>query len=406
MKTGRHLWVVGTFDTKAAELNYLAGLIREAGVPALTVDISTRSHDAVADIPATEVATYHPEGARHVLGGDDRGRSVMAMGQALCRLVTACRASDALLGMVGIGGSGGTSMIAPALHLLPYGMPKVLVSTLASGNTAPFVDVHDLVVINPVTDLAGLNRLSRRILANAAHAAAGMVLHPAPEPPSDARPALGFTMFGVTTQCVQAVTAHLENAFECQVFHANGPGGRALEALARSGMLNAVVDITTTEIGQHLAGGVCDAGPDRLAAAAEHGLPWVGSVGALDMINWGPPDTIPERHAGRLFHVHNSQVTLMRSTAEELERAGTELARRLNRSTGPVRLLLPLEGISALDAPGQVFHDPQADAALFAAIEREFTSNPDHQLIKVPLHINHPAFARLVAQTVREVIHV
>lgn len=404
MNTGRHLWVVGTFDTKATELNYLAELIRAAGVPALTVDISTREHAAAADIPAAEVAAHHPRGAGHVLGSGDRGRSVIAMGEALCRLVSAAHDQGALSGLLGIGGSGGTSMIAPALHQLPYGMPKVLVTTLASGNTEAFVDVHDIVIFNPVTDLAGLNRLSRQILANAAHAAAGMVLNPPPQPPSDERPALGLTMFGVTTPCVQAVVAHLSDRYDCQVFHANGPGGRSLEALARSGMLTAVVDITTTELGQHLAGGVCDAGPDRLAAAADLGLPWVGSVGALDMINWGPPDTIPREHAGRLFHVHNAQVTLMRSTAEELKRAGTELARRLNRSPGPVRLLLPLEGISALDAPGQVFHDPDADAALFSALENEFRSTPDHVLIKVPHHINDPAFAKLVADTVRDLI--
>src|SRR5690606_14963152 len=187
----------------------------------------------------------------------------------------------------GIGGSGGTSILAPALHVLPYGMPKLLVTTMASGNTAPFVDIHDIMVMNPVTDLAGLNRLSRRVLANAAHAMSGMVSHDPSQASEDDKPAIGLSMFGVTTPCVQAVARLLGARYECQIFHANGNGGRTMEAMARAGMLSAIVDITTTEVGQHLAGGVCDAGPGRLDAAAELGLPWIGSVGALDMINWG-----------------------------------------------------------------------------------------------------------------------
>lgn len=400
MSAAARLWVVGTFDTKAEELLYLARLIRQAGVLVRTVDIGTRGGSQGADISADEVASYHSQGAGQVLGSTDRGQCVIAMGEALRRLVAERHAAGQILGMIGIGGSGGTSMIAPALHELPYGMPKVLVTTMASGHTTSFVDVYDIMVVNPVTDLAGLNRLSRRILANAAHAIAGMVLHPAPATPPDERPALGLTMFGVTTPCVQAVATHLSAQFDCQIFHANGSGGRTLEALARGGMLAAVVDITTTEVGQHLAGGVCDAGPDRLAAAADLGLPWVGSVGALDMINWGPKSTIPPQHAGRLFHVHNAHVTLMRSTAQELERAGLRIAQQLNRSNGPVHLLLPLKGLSALDAPGQAFHDPQANAALFEAIEREFEPTPQRRLLKVPMHINDPDFARLVADTV------
>lgn len=398
------LWVVGTFDTKADELNYLAGLIRQTGLPVLTVDISTRNGHGQADIQPAEVAALHERGADHVLGGDDRGHAVTAMGEALRRLVVDHHRAGDILGMVAIGGSGGTAMVAPALHALPYGMPKLLVSTMASGSTVSFVDIYDIMVLNPVTDLAGLNRLSRRILANAAHAIAGMALHAAPAPDTDDRPAIGLSMFGVTTPCVQAVSRLLGDRYDCQVFHANGTGGRTMEALAKAGMLTAIVDITTTEVGQHLAGGVCDAGPGRLDAAARLGLPWVGSVGALDMINWGAPDTIAPAYAGRRFHVHNAQVTLMRSTADELERAGTRIARQLNRSPGIVRLLLPMQGLSAIDAPGQPFHDPQANAALFAALEREFQPSERHRLEPLPLHINDPEFARHVAQTVEEVL--
>jgi len=398
------LWVVGTFDTKADELRYLAGLISEAGIPALTVDIGTVGKSEDADIPAHEVAAWHEHGADHVLSGDDRGVAVTAMGQALCRLVIEHHRHGNLLGMIGIGGSGGTTMIAPAMHALPYGMPKLLVTTLASGLTTSFVDIHDIMVMNPVTDLAGLNRLSRRILANAAYAISGMVRHATQPLEADDHPAIGLSMFGVTTPCVQAVARLLHERYDCQVFHANGTGGRTMEALAKAGMLSAIVDITTTEVGQHLAGGVCDAGPGRLDAAAQLGLPWIGSVGALDMINGGPPHTIPEIHAQRLFHVHNPQVTLMRSTAAELERAGARIAEQLNRSPGVVHLLLPMLGLSAIDAPGKPFHDPQANAALFAAIERDFRPTDQHHLQKVPLHINDPEFARLVAHTVEEVL--
>ncbi|MDS1142515.1 Tm-1-like ATP-binding domain-containing protein [Pusillimonas sp. SM2304] len=404
MSAGPNVWVVGTFDTKADELAYLASLIRQAGVPVVTVDISTRGAGSQADIQAAQVASHHESGADGVLGGDDRGAAVIAMGQALRRLVDLRYKAGEIRGLIGIGGSGGTSMIAPALHGLPYGMPKLLVSTLASGTVTPFVGVYDIMVLNPVTDLAGINRLSRMILANAAHAMAGMVQHAAPAAAADARPAIGLTMFGVTTECVQAVTRLLGGSYDCQVFHANGMGGRTLEALARAGLLRAIVDITTTEVGQHLAGGVCDAGPGRLDAAAELGLPWVGSVGALDMINWGPRETIPPRYRGRLFHTHNAHVTLMRSTAEELALAGEHLAARLNQSPGIVRLLLPMKGLSAIDCPGAPFHDPDANKALFSAIERHFIPTARHRLDKLPLHINDPEFAAAVAAALRGVL--
>ncbi|NYT60089.1 Tm-1-like ATP-binding domain-containing protein [Alcaligenaceae bacterium] len=398
------VWVVGTFDTKGDELTYLAGLIRQAGVPVLTVDISTRGTASQADLSAFEVASHHESGADHVLGGSDRGAAVIAMGQALRRLVdTRCKAGS-ILGVLGIGGSGGTSMLASALHVLPYGMPKLLVSTLAAGNVAPFVDVYDIMMFNPVTDLAGINRLSRMILANAAHAMVGMVQHTVPQAAADELPAIGLTMFGVTTECVQAVSRLLGTDYDCQVFHANGTGGRTMESLARAGLLRAIVDITTTEVGQHLAGGVCDAGPGRLAAAAELGLPWIGSVGALDMINWGARDTVPSHYGDRLFHTHNAHVTLMRSTARELARAGEHLAARLNQSPGIVRLLLPMQGLSAIDRPGAPFHDPEANQALFSAIERHFVTTTRHKLEILPWHINDPEFAMALATTVRSVL--
>jgi uncharacterized protein (UPF0261 family) len=395
-------WVVGTFDTKADELHHLAGLLRAAGLRVTTVDIGTRSDAPGVDHTARSVAQRHPRGAGAALEAGDRGAAVIAMGEALCLLVREALAAGEVDGMVGIGGSGGTSMVAPALRMLPIGCPKLLVSTMASGDMAPYVGSADLMTLYPVTDIAGLNRLSRRVLANAAHALAGMMLRRAPDGPEEDKPAVGLTMFGVTTPCVQAVRSLLQDKFDAQVFHANGAGGRTLEALAAAGMLAAVVDVTTTEVGQHLAGGVCDAGPDRLDAAARHGLPWVGSLGALDMINWGAMHTVPARHSGRHFHVHNANVTLMRSTAREMVAAGKRIAEQLNRSPGPVRLLLPLGGLSMLDAPGQPFHDPVADAALFDAVEAAFEANALHRVSRLPYHINDPEFARHVADSLRE----
>lgn len=397
-------WVVGTFDTKAEELHYLAGLLRASGVKVVTVDIGTRSRSVGVDFPAARVAAHHRDGAPAVFDAADRGAAVIAMSEALCALVSLHLPVSAIGGMIGVGGSGGTSMIAPAMRLLPLGRPKLLVSTMAAGNMAPFVDVVDMTTVYPVTDIAGLNRLSRTILANAAHALAGMLLHAVPASGDADKPAIGLSMFGVTTPCVQAVRALLLDDFDCQVFHANGPGGRTLEKLAAAGMLQAVVDLTTTEVGQHLAGGVCDAGPNRLDAAARYGLPWVGSLGALDMINWGAPDTVAPHYRGRLFHVHNAQVTLMRSTAGELAEAGRRIAGQLNRSTGPVRLLMPLGGLSMIDAPGQPFYDPKANAALFKTLEQNFIRTGTHLLIKLPHHINDAAFAQVVADEVRRIM--
>jgi uncharacterized protein (UPF0261 family) len=397
-------WVVGTFDTKAAELSYLAGLLRAAGVRTVTVDIGTRSPAGAADIGAREVAGHHPEGAGAVFEASDRGVAVIAMGQALAALVRERLDAGAIDGMLGVGGSGGSSMIAPALRLLPIGVPKLLVSTMAAGDVSPYVGVSDMTLMYPVTDIAGLNRLSRTILANAAHALAGMLLHRAPPADAGDKPSIGLSMFGVTTPCVQAVRSLLADDFDPQVFHANGAGGRTLEALAAAGMLRAVVDVTTTEVGQHLAGGVCDAGPTRLDAAARHGLPWVGSVGALDMINWGAPSSIPARYRGRRFHVHNADVTLMRSNAQEMQAAAQRIAAQLQQAAGPVRLLLPLGGLSMLDAPGQPFHDPQANAVFFATLRQQFRASAQHQLIALPHHINDPAFAAALAGALREVL--
>jgi uncharacterized protein (UPF0261 family) len=305
--------------------------------------------------------------------------------------------------MIGLGGSGGTAIIAPAMRSLPIGVPKLMVSTLAAGDVGPYVGIHDIAMMYPVTDIAGLNRLSRVILANAAHALAGMMNLSAPMVTDD-KPTLGISMFGVTTSCVQQLVSRLSMDYECQVFHANGPGGRAMEALAAAGMLHAMVDLTTTEAADYLMGGVCSAGAERFDVVSKTGIPWIGSCGALDMVNFWAMDTVPEKYRDRLLHAHNANVTLMRTTAAELEQIGAWIAAKLNASHGPVRLLLPEGGVSMMDAPGQKFHDPQADEALFKSFERHFVVTDTHQLIRVPHHINDAAFVETVEGHVREVL--
>ena len=401
MASGGAAYVVGTFDTKGDELRYVAGLIRDAGLSVVTVDVGTRSAAYDVDVTAAEIAARHPKGAGAVLEANDRGVAVTAMTEAL-RLWIADRTDVG--GMIGLAGSGGTAIVTPAMRTLPIGTPKVMVSTLAAGDMSPYVGIHDITTMFPVTDVAGLNRISRVVLGNAAHALAGMMVR---RPPSvaDDKPSLGLTMFGVTTPCVMAVSAALSSEYDCQVFHANGHGGRALEALIEAGLLKGVVDISTTEVIDLLFGGVCSAGPERLDSIGKMGVPWVGSVGAFDMVNFWARETVPEHHQGRRFHVHNANVTLMRTNPDENRQAGLWLAEKLNRSPGPVRLLLPEGGVSMLDAPGQPFHDPEADAALFAAIEDAFQASDAHRLVRVPAHINDPAFADAVVAELRAAMH-
>jgi uncharacterized protein (UPF0261 family) len=295
-------------------------------------------------------------------------------------------------GLLSAGGSGGTTLATQAMRALPVGIPKVMVSTMASGDTRPYVGPSDICMMYSVTDVSGLNRISEKVLSNAANALAGMLAHPAPLG-SDSKPALGLTMFGVTTACVQAVTRQLADSYDCLVFHATGVGGQSMEKLADSGLLAGVIDVSTTEIADEIAGGVLSAGPGRLDVFARHALPYVGSCGALDMANFGAWDSVPERFKGRRLYRHNPAVTLMRTTAAECTAIGEFIAAKLNAMRGPVRFLIPEAGVSALDRPGQPFHDPQADQALFAALERNFRPGPDRKLQRLPLHLNDEAFA-------------
>ena len=390
------VYAIATMDTKGQELAFLADRLRATGVAVVTVDVGTLSPPtADPDVDRAMVAGYHPEASiRESLSTlNDRGQAVAAMSQALEAYLLAESRLGRVAGVIGIGGSGGTALISPALRALPIGLPKLLVSTVASGNTAPYVGCSDITLMYSVVDVAGLNSVSRRILANAAAAMAGMVRQ-APLETVD-RPTLGLTMFGVTTPCVTAVRQMLEDrGYDCLVFHATGAGGQAMEKLVAAGLIRGVLDITTTEAADFLVGGVFPCGPDRFEVILSAGIPYVVSLGALDMVNFGARDTVPEPFRNRRLHVHNAQVTLMRTTPDENRGFARWIASKLNRSKAPVTLLMPAKGVSALDAPGQPFHDPDADEALFAELERTVQQTENRQVRRLPHHINDPEFAR------------
>jgi uncharacterized protein (UPF0261 family) len=396
------VYIAGTADTKGAELAFLREIVRAEGLDAAIVDLSTQGHSADVDVPSIEVAACHPGGRESVFTGD-RGSAVSGMAEAFARWLGG---RNDVLAALGIGGSGGTSLVAAGFRELPIGTPKLIVSTVASGQVAGYVGPNDIAMMYSVTDLAGLNRVSREVLANAAHAIAGMARARAQRSvqAQTAKPAIGLTMFGVTTPCVTAVTEKLAGAYDCLVFHATGTGGQSMEKLADSGLLAAVADITTTEVCDLLMGGIFPCTEDRFGAIARTRIPYVGSCGALDMVNFGAPESVPKKYRDRLFYRHNPQVTLMRTTPEENARMGVWIGERLNRCDGEVRFLIPVVGVSLLDAPGQPFHDSAADAALFEALERTILQTPRRRLLRIPFAINETGFADAVVTHLQDAV--
>lgn len=384
------IFVAGTFDTKSAELGYLRDTLTSAGVAVKTVDLATTGNISNADVLPQNVAAHHPAGVDAVFTGD-RGTAVAGMALAFKTWVETH--ASTIGGMISAGGSGGTALVTPAMQSLPIGIPKIMVSTVASGNVEPYVGPSDIMMVYSVTDVQGLNTISRKVLGNAAAAMAGVALH-APIFITDAndKPGLGMTMFGVTTAAVQAVIEKLESEYEPFVFHATGVGGRSMEKLADGGFFKAVMDLTTTEICDMLFDGVFAANEDRFGAIIRQKMPYIGSVGALDMVNFGAPPTVPAKYEGRLFYEHNPQVTLMRTTPIENTQMGHWIAGRLNLMNGPVRFLLPHGGVSALDAPDMPFNDDVARTSLFQAIRDTFVETDDRRLIDIPHHINSPQF--------------
>jgi uncharacterized protein (UPF0261 family)/ABC-type branched-subunit amino acid transport system ATPase component len=398
--------IVGTLDTKGAELRFIRDIIADSGLRTRLVDVSTSGKPSTCDVPAQEIALNHGRGGSAVFGSD-RGASVTAMAEAFAKWL---RRQGNVAGIISAGGSGGASLVAPAMRELPVGVPKLIISSVASGDVGPYVGPVDITMMYSVTDVQGLNSISRAVLANGANALVGMVKARLDERGGKARdaigrlPSVGITMFGVTTPAVQKIAADLKDEFECLVFHATGVGGRSMEKLVDSGQLAGVIDLTTTEVCDLLMGGVFPATDDRFGAIIRSRVPYVGSVGALDMVNFGAADTIPERYRQRKFHVHNPQVTLMRTTAEENERMGRWIGERLNQMDGLVRFFLPEGGVSALDARGQPFWDPEAVAALFNTLERTVRQTGNRQLIRVRHNINDPEFASTLVGAFRPLL--
>ncbi len=400
----RIVLVAGTLDTKGEELRFIRDRVKAHGLAVRLVDLSTSGGHSGADVPAHQIAAHHPRGSGGVFT-NDRGEAVAGMTLAFERWMrrqVEASGREGVAGIISAGGSGGTAMATPAMRVLPVGVPKVMVSTVASGNTGPYVGASDITMMNAVADVQGLNAITRDVLANAANALAGMVTARRTQGPVDERPALALTMFGVTTPAVQTLQSLMEVDYDCLVFHATGTGGAAMESLVDAGRVAGVMDITTTEVCDRLMGGVFPAHEDRFGAFARARMPYIGACGALDMVNFGAPDTVPERYAGRLTYEHNPQVTLMRTTAEECAAIGRFIGERLNAIDSAVRFFLPEGGVSALDAPGQAFHDPKADAALFDALTATTRQTTTRRLVRVPHHINDPAFAKAVVTAYRE----
>jgi uncharacterized protein (UPF0261 family) len=383
------IYAIATMDTKGEELEFVASRLRAAGAAVRCVDVGTQG-PPIGTPDVTREQVLGGPGAS--IAGDDRGRAVTAMGAALRAYLLEESRRGRLAGVLGIGGSGGTALITVAMRALPIGLPKLMVSTVASGNTAPYVDCSDITMMYSVVDVAGLNAVSRRVLANAAHAIAGMANWSLDD--AQPKPTLGLTMFGVTTPCVTQLRQALEErGSDCLVFHATGTGGRAMEQLVDSGLIQGVLDITTTEVADEIVGGVFACGPQRFNRILASGVPYVVSLGALDMVNFGSMDSVPSQFRQRQLHVHNAQVTLMRTTPEENRQFARWIAQKLNRSRSPLTILIPEKGVSALDAPGQPFHDPQADAALFETVESELDQTDQRKVLRLPVHINDPEFA-------------
>ncbi len=403
--------ILGTMDTKGEEHAFVANLLKQRGHQTLVIDVGALGEPTLKpDITRRVVAAAAGVDFDALVSRRDRGETVTAMSRGAPIVLARLVAGKKIDGVISLGGGGGTAIGTAAMRALPIGFPKVMVSTLASGNTAQYVGVKDIVMMPSIVDIAGLNRISRLILTRAAGAICGMVEFGVPAlagpdrlkaGPQTDKPIIVASMFGNTTDCVQAAKKILEAAgYEVLVFHATGTGGRTMESLIESGMVAGVLDVTTTEWADELVGGILGAGATRLEAAAKLGVPAIVTPGCLDMVNFGPPETVPSKFKGRNFYQHNPQATLMRTTPEECAQLGKIIAKKLNDSKGPVSVLIPKKAISVISAPGQKFHDPVADQALFAALKQNLRR--DIKVIEVDCEINDPRFAEACASALLE----
>lgn len=389
--------VLGTFDTKGKELKFIKECIEEHGLKTLCINTGVFEPVVEPDISSAEVAAAVGADINAIVEKRDRATATEVLAKGTEKLIPQLYAEGKFDGIISIGGSGGTSLATPAMRQLPLGVPKVMVSTMASGDVSPYVGTSDIVMIPSVVDAEGLNDISKVIFSNAANAVVGMVQN-RKEIESDGKPLLAATMFGVTTPCVKAAEDYLhEQGYDILVFHATGTGGKCMEALINQGFIKGVLDLTTTEWCDEVVGGVLNAGPGRLTAAGKNGIPQVVSVGALDMVNFGPMDTVPAQFKDRNLYKHNPTVTLMRTTADELKSIGHEIATRLADATGKTTLMLPLKGVSMIDVEGQPFYDAEADKVLFDTLRTEL-ANSNVEIVELDTDINDKEFAVAAAK--------
>jgi len=403
MKATASVVAIGTLDTKGPEYQYLSDRLREHGVEVILVDAGILGEPATEpDISRDEVARAAGADIGELVAARDRGAAVETMSQGAAAIVERLHREGRLDAIVGMGGTGGTALVTHAMQRIPVGVPKLMVSTVASGDTRPYVGAVDIAMMYSVVDVAGINQISARIIANAAAAVAGMARATVPEQ-VESRPLIGASMFGVTTPCVTKARERLEElGYEVLVFHQTGTGGQSMEELVRAGFIKGLLDVTTTELCDELVGGVLPAHPKRLEVAGALGVPQVVSLGALDMVNFGPKNTVPEKFRDRTFHVHNPTVTLMRTKPEECAELGRRIARKLNAATGPTALFVPLRGVSMIATEGQPFHDRTADEALFSAVREHL--GPNVELHEVDTDINDPGFALAMADRLHEML--
>jgi uncharacterized protein (UPF0261 family) len=403
--------LIATLDTKGGECHFVRSLFDEANVPVTVLDAGALKPPAFTpDIARAEVYTAAGASLAALQKSADRGKAIEAAARGAAKIAQDLHAQGRLDGVLGLGGSAGTTIATAAMRALPFGVPKLMVSTLASGQVRPYVGVRDVMMLHSVVDICGLNRISRRVLTNAANAMIGMVSEKGvrnlfgkkvPDTFFADKPLVTASMFGVTTPCVEAARTVVEQAgYEVLVFHATGSGGQTMESFIADGLISGVLDLTTTELADELVGGILTAGPDRLTAAGLRGVPQVISLGALDMVNFGPPQTVPDKFKGRRFYQHNPTVTLMRTTPEENDQLGKEIAHKASAAKGPTAVLVPLEGVSAIDAEGKPFWWPEADKALFDSLR--LWMSPHVKLIELDMHINDPQFAEIAAGTLLE----
>ena len=400
--------VAGTFDTKGKEFLYVKELIEELGLKTYMINTGVFNSEIEVDVSNKEIAKEAGYDIDDIVSRRDRAMATEALSKGMELLIPRLYAEGKFDGIISFGGSGGTSLVTPAMRALPIGVPKMMVSTMASGNVSQYVGTSDIIMMPSIVDVAGLNKISKTIFKNAVLAIAGMVgmADKIKKVEEDEKPLIAATMFGVTTPCVDFAKEYLEErGYEVLVFHATGTGGKTMESLIDAGFFKGVLDITTTEWCDEIVGGVLGAGPDRLEAAGRNHVPQVVSVGALDMVNFGPIDTIPEKFKSRNLYKHNPTVTLMRTTVEENIKFGQKIAEKLNASFGKTVLILPLKGVSMIDAPGQPFYGSKEDEALFDTLKNNIDKDKVN-IVEMDNNINEKAFAQRAAEELIKMLEV